>query len=94
MSQKFDGMNFENAVRYCELRAPAWSWRLPTREELTLLYNSKDAGIIRNSAASYWSSTTAGEGAAWYVLFGSGSSGGTSNTGSIYAPARVVCVRR
>jgi hypothetical protein len=52
-------------------------WYLPSRDELDLLYNQ--SGVVSGFASfSYWSSSEAGAGGAWFQSFGNGLQFGTN----------------
>jgi len=51
-----DNMNWEDAQKACA--ALGNGWRLPTKDELTILFKNKD--IIGQFEGQYWSSTTGG----------------------------------
>ena len=63
-------MNWEDAKKACE--ALGNGWRLPTKDELNILYQNKDK--IGGFAGSYyyWSSTEDGYGVAWIQNFSNG----------------------
>ena len=57
---------WNDAKKVCEELGDGW--RLPTREELHLMWLNKDS-IGGFAAAYYWSSSEASNGNAWYQLF-------------------------
>lgn len=62
-------MNWETAMKACANLNDGW--RLPTKEELTLLYNN--SGILGGFAnINYWSSTEYDNVHAWFQDFGTG----------------------
>jgi hypothetical protein len=62
--------NWEDAKKVCEDLGDGW--RLPTREELHLMWVNRES-IGGFAAAYYWSSSEDGNGFAWYQYFASGS---------------------
>ena len=58
--------SWEDAKKICEKLGDGW--RLPTREELHLMWLNKDS-IGGFAAAYYWSSSEGSNGNAWYQLF-------------------------
>ena len=65
-------MNWVDAKRACA--ALGKGWRLPTKEELNILYQNKDK-IGGFAYDYYWSSTEDGSGSAWVQNFGNGNLG-------------------
>jgi len=67
------GMNWNNAKEACE--ALGDGWRLPSKDELKILYRNRDK-IGGFTGLKYWSSTEVSTGLAWYqdFLFGTQSS--------------------
>jgi hypothetical protein len=65
--------NWKNAKKVCEDLGDGW--RLPTREELHLIWLNKDSigGFVNNN---YWSSTEYNLNNAWVQLFGNGEQNG------------------
>jgi len=63
------GHSWENAKKVCENLGDGW--RLPTREELHLIWLNKESigGFV---AAYYWSSSEDGNDYAWYQYFYNG----------------------
>ena len=62
-------MNWEDAMAACE--AMGDGWHLPTKDELNVLYQNKDAiGGFANY--NYWSSTEVDNYYAWLQGFGNG----------------------
>ena len=61
-------------------------WRLPTREELHLMWVNKDS-IGSFAADYYWSSSESSDGNAWNQNFNSGSQYDTSKTNPNYVRA-------
>ena len=62
-------MNYEEATEACSKLGDGW--RLPTKEELNILYQNKDKiGGFANKY--YWSSTEDGSGNVWWQDFGDG----------------------
>jgi len=62
--------NWEDAKKLCEDLGD--DWRLPTREELHLMWVNKES-IGGFDAAYYWSSSEANSSLAWDQYFGNGS---------------------
>ena len=64
-------MDWHNAEKSCnELEK---GWRLPTKDELKLMYEQLHRKGIGNFKASlYWSGSESGKEQAWYFVFGSG----------------------
>lgn len=61
---------WEDAKKVCKELGDGW--RLPTREELHLMWLNKDT-IGGFAAASYWSSSEFNSNLAWYQIFDNGS---------------------
>ena len=66
-------MNWHEAIVACKKLGPGW--RLPTKDELNMLYENKEeiGGFANNF---YWSSTEYGNYVAWSQNFSSGVQGG------------------
>lgn len=71
---------WEDAKKVCE--DLGYGWRLPTREELHLMWVNRES-IGGFAAAYYWSSSENGNLVAWYQSFGSGNQY-SSNKGNTY----------
>ena len=70
MTKDLGKMNWENAKKSCADLGNGW--RLPTKDELNLMYLNKDKiGGFANSG--FWSSTEYGWDGAWHFNFGYGS---------------------
>lgn len=84
-SDNGEAINWYDAKKYCENYICGWhdDWRMPTQEELAMLYNTgpgykqeccsscseiKITGLIRLSCCSVWSSETDGSGGAHFVF--------------------------
>jgi len=62
-------MSWHEAIVACKSLGPGW--RLPTKDELNMLYeNKEEIGGFAN--VNYWSSTEYGNASAWKQSFGSG----------------------
>ena len=69
MSDDLGLMNWDEAIVACKKLGPGW--RLPTKDELNMLYeNKKEIGGFAN--VDYWSSTEYGNLNAWIQDFYSG----------------------
>ena len=69
MTKDLGKMQWDDAVKACADLGDGW--RLPTKDELNILYENKDnIGGFANSY--YWSSTEGGNGNAWVQYFYSG----------------------
>ena len=75
---------WKNAKKVCEDLGDGW--RLPTREELHLMWVNKDS-IGSFAADYYWSSSESSDGNAWNQNFNSGSQYDTSKTNPNYVRA-------
>ena len=65
-----NAMNWHEANKACA--SLGYEWRLPTKEELDLIYeNSKSIGGFEEGSV-YWSSTEVDEDHAWFQYFGEG----------------------
>ena len=65
-------MSWSAAVKACA--DLGGGWRLPTKDELNLMYLNEDKiGAVASN--SYWSSTEDGNGNAWWLSFGFGFQG-------------------
>ena len=64
-----NGMNWKDAKAECAKLGKGW--RLPTKDELNVMYKYKDkiGGVAANF---YWSSTETGNGSAWRQYFNTG----------------------
>jgi hypothetical protein len=62
-------MSWYNAMQWCEDLGNGW--RLPTRAELLMMYEHRDA-IGGLESGYYWSSSEGGSGDAWVQSFSSG----------------------
>ena len=62
-------MDWDEAKKACENLGGGW--RLPTKEELNILYENKDK-IGADASYNYWSSTEDDNGSAWTQLFFNG----------------------
>lgn len=76
--------NWEDAKKVCEDLGDGW--RLPTREELHLMWLNRE-NIGGFAAAYYWSSSEYGNGLAWYQYFGSGFQFNDDKYGTYYVRA-------
>jgi len=89
----FDSMTWDQAMRYAEnLRKGGFSdWRVPTKEELKILYEIKDVCGIDKNEGWLWSSSTKSDSTefAWCLLFDIGYVYYYNKTNSI----NVCCVR-
>ena len=72
MSRDLGRMNWHEAKIACKKLGPGW--RLPTKDELNMLYENKEeiGGFANNY---YWSSTENDFGNAWIRSFGNGGQG-------------------
>jgi len=77
-------MNWEDAMAACE--AMGDGWHLPTKDELNVLYQNKDA-IGGFASSYYWSSTETGTNGAWQQSFNSGNQGSTNEIATYYVRA-------
>ena len=69
MTEDLGDMNWDEAKKACKNLGDGW--RLPTKDELNLLYENKEKiGGFAN--VTYWSSTEFGNGFAWRQLFSNG----------------------
>ena len=79
-AQDLPKLNWNDAVKACA--ALGEGWRLPTQDELNVMYQKKDAigGFCQEPLAGYWSSTPHGtilsngedDGRRWYQMFNNG----------------------
>jgi len=76
--------NWEAAKKVCEDLGDRW--RLPTREELHLMWVHRDY-IGGFAAAYYWSSSESGNNYAWYQSFNSGSQYNYGKNATLYVRA-------
>ena len=81
-------MDWESAKTKCDnLVLNGFSdWRLPTKEELNILYQNKDA-IGMDSFAVYWSSTVNSDSLAWLQYFANGDQASNDKVATIYVRA-------
>jgi hypothetical protein len=82
-----DAINACNAYSTSEYGG---GWALPTREELTQMYNMRGMIPSLSMGPSYWSATEYASTSAWYRRFSDGVESGTSKT----TQSQVRCVRR
>ena len=70
-------LNWNDAIFYCQLLVidDKCDWRLPTKEELNYIYNSKNDFV----GSDYWSSTENFGNFAWSQDMSSGAQGGYGN---------------
>lgn len=78
-------LNWNDAKLYCELLTidGKMDWRLPTKDELNEIYNSKNDFV----GSSYWSSTEYGGNFAWFQYLSSGFQGFYNKNTSNYVRA-------
>ena len=77
-------MNWHEAKIACKNLGPGW--RLPTKDELNMLYkNKEEIGGFANG--NYWSSTEFDNVSAWVRFFSNGVQGGNGKNGSNYVRA-------
>ena len=77
-------MSWNNAKKACE--ALGEGWRLPTKEELNIMYENKDL-VIGFAGNYYWSSTEYDFDYAWYQYFTVGYRGNSAKNYSNYVRA-------
>ena len=77
-------MNWEDAKIFCADLGEGW--RLPTKEELNILYESKVA-IVASANNYYWSSTESGDITAWLQRFSNGNDYYTNKSSKLYVRA-------
>ena len=84
VSDNLGTMSWDEAKIACKKLGPGW--RLPTKDELNMLYKNKEeiGGFAYNS---YWSSTELNNFVAWAQYFGSGLQGGANKNGNYYVRA-------
>jgi len=77
-------MNWYEAVEVCKKLGPGW--RLPTKDELNMLYKNKEeiGGFARYN---YWSSTEDAHNNAWSQVFNDGNQFYASKTNTLYVRA-------
>lgn len=76
MTEDLGQMNWDDAMKACSGVNSAFNtdgWRLPTKDELNVLYENKDK-IGGSADYDYWSSTEGGN-ATWVQNFGDGFQG-------------------
>ncbi len=77
-------MNWQDAKNACEKLGNGW--RLPSKDELNILYKNKDKiGGFANT--TYWSSTESYGSNAWYQFFYNGKQFYSNKTNSTYVRA-------
>jgi hypothetical protein len=67
-------MNWNNAKKACADLGNGW--HLPTRDEITILYENREKIGGLNLLTAYWSSSEYNGGSAWYKHFGKGDKSG------------------
>jgi len=77
-------MKWDDAKKVCE--ALGEGWRLPTKDELLVLYNNKDK-IGRLTNIGYWSSTEEVNNGAWLQMFVDGKQDPTYKYTLVYVRA-------
>jgi antitoxin component YwqK of YwqJK toxin-antitoxin module len=80
----FVSMNWDDAMAACE--ALGDGWYLPTKDELNVLYQNKDA-ISGFADVYYWSSSEYDNGSAWIQHFGTGGQYDNDKTNQGYVRA-------
>ena len=88
--------DWNSAKKWCTKLS--YSWKLPTKDELLVVYRKKSAvdsalsgnGYTTLSKGWYWASESNGEVCAWRVGMGSG--GTSSNSKDNYGYVRAVCI--
>ena len=77
-------MNWHEAIVACKKLGPGW--RLPTKDELNMLYENKEeiGGFANNF---YWSSTEFDNDFAWVQFFGNGYQSGGNKSNFFYVRA-------
>ena len=84
MTDDLGEMNWEEAVKAC--KNLGYGWRLPTKEELNILYENKDK-IGGFASSNYWSSTEYGSYTAWGQGFDIGDQTNFSKSSPYYVRA-------
>ena len=80
-----DGMNWRGAQKACAKLGKGW--RLPTKDELNVMYKNKD-NINRGFDISlYWSSTEYGSSLAWSQNFANGGQYHSNKNATVYVRA-------
>ena len=77
-------MNWNDAKEACAELGDGW--RLPTKDELNILYNNKDK-IGGFASVAYWSSSEREDTSAWLQYFGNGVQNYTNKTVTFYVRA-------
>jgi hypothetical protein len=81
MTKDLGEMNWDDAMKACADLGNGW--RLPTKEELNILYQNKDKiGGFGEKRVWYWSSTESDATSAYSFSFSSGDAYGSNKTGT------------
>ena len=78
-----DGIAADVATKYSTSTAEAGQWFLPSRKELSLMYDERDA-IGGFAAAAYWSSSENAASFAWFQYFVSGNQRSNAKDATYY----------